>query len=366
MEVSVKNIKDIYGLKVEKPDKRLEEQVKRVWDNIAKPLDSLGVFEALTARIAAIQGNEKPELAHKAVVVMCADNGIVEEGISQSGQEVTVAVSRSMGKNRSSVCRMAASIGASVFPVDIGINHAEKIPGVADCKVAYGTRNFKKEPAMTEEETLKAIDTGIKMVHDLKRQGYDIIATGEMGIGNTTTGSAIAAALTGESAESVTGRGAGLSDEGIQKKRQLIAFAIDKYNLTEAEPFTVLKTVGGLDIAGLTGVFIGGAVYHVPVVIDGMISTAAALMAERLCPGCKEYMLPSHMSRENAAKKMMSELGLRPVIDAGLALGEGTGAVMMFSLLDMAMSLYEDKTTFEDIEITQYERFDEKCNTENI
>ena len=178
-----------------------------------------------------------------------------------------------------------------------------------------------------------------------------------MGIGNTTTSSAIAAALLKCDPQKVTGRGAGLSNQGLSRKQQVIAGAIEKYDLYKADALTILSTVGGLDIAGLTGVCVGGAVYHIPIVLDGLISMAAALVAERILPGVKAYLIPSHKGKEPASQLIAEELGLNPVIDAGLALGEGTGAVMMFSLLDMAMSIYENKTTFSNIEVEQYERF---------
>lgn len=344
-------------LKIEQPEEEIKRQVKKNWDGIAKPLDSLGKFEELTAQIGAIHGTSQLDIGKKGVIVMCADNGIVAEGVSQSGQEVTAAVAASMGKNQSSVGKMAKCIGAEVFPVDIGINGKEKIPGVFDKKVASGTRNFLKEPAMTEEETLKAVEVGMDMVRFCKERGYKLLATGEMGIGNTTTSSAVAAALTGCSVEDITGRGAGLSDEGLRRKRQVIREALKKYEFRREETLRILSAVGGLDIAGLAGVFIGGAVYHIPIVLDGVISAVAALAAERLKSGVREYMIPSHRSKEPVTNLILQELKLSPVIDASLALGEGTGAVMMFALLDMALKLYGEQTTFSDISIEQYVRF---------
>lgn len=327
------------------------------WDHVAKPLDGLGRFEKITARIGAIQESESIDISKRAVIVMCADNGIVEEGISQSGQEITLAVAKKMGKNQSSVSKMAAVSGTEIIPVDIGINQQEKIAGVLDKKVCCGTANYRKRPAMTQEEALCAIDTGIEMVLNCKKAGYHILATGEMGIGNTSTSSAVAAALLGCDVTEVTGRGAGLSDEKLVHKQQIIAEAIAKYELTHADALRVLETVGGLDIAGLAGVCIGGALYGMPIVLDGVISMVAALVAERLVPGTKAYLIASHQGREPAVEKLAKELELEPVIDADMALGEGTGAVMMLSLLDIALSVYRDSTTFEDMEIEPYKRF---------
>ena len=267
-----------------------------------------------------------------------------------------MAVAKSMARKGSSVCKMAQSIGAETIPVDIGINSEESIPGVLDRKVRPGTRNFLKEPTMTEEETVRAIVTGIKLVQDCKEKGYGLLATGEMGIGNTTTSSAVTAALLQCEAEEVTGRGAGLTDQGLTRKQQVVRTALETYDLWHADAFTVLQTVGGLDIAGLTGMCIGGALWHIPIVLDGVISMAAALVAERLFPGVREYLIPSHQGKEPAAVKLADALQLSPVIHAGMALGEGTGAVMMFTLLDMAMSIYGQSATFSEIAVEQYKR----------
>ena len=339
------------------PDEAIQQQIKKNWDSLAKPLDGLGMFETIFARIGAMQGNIVPDIRRKAVLVMCADNGIVEEHISQSGQEVTAAVTANLGIHNTSVCKMAKKAGAEVIPVDIGVNTETEFSGVRECKVRMGTRNFREEPAMTEAEAEQAIAVGMELVRECKEAGYTLLGTGEMGIGNTTTSAAMAAALLGVSAETVTGRGAGLSDAGLLHKQQIVQEALEKYRLTKEEPMRILCTVGGLDIAGLCGVFLGGAKYHVPIVADGVISAVAALTAERLAPGTREYVIPSHRGKEPASDLLMRELQLNPVIDAGLALGEGTGAVMMFSLLDLAMTLYESGATFGDFEIEQYERF---------
>lgn len=348
---------ELEKLTIDAPNEEVCKEILRNWDHVAKPLDGMGRFETLTAQIGAIQGTEKIDISKKAVIIMCADNGVVEEGISQSGQEVTFAVLKSMAKRKSSVGKMAEFAGVDTIPVDIGVNEKTHIEGVLDKKIRCGTRNFRREPAMTEEETVRAIFTGIDLVWDCKEKGYEILATGEMGIGNTTTSSAVVAALLGCDVTEVTGRGAGLSDEKLIHKQKVIAKAIEKYHLKGADALHILKTVGGLDIAGLAGVCIGGALYHVPIVLDGVISMVAALLAERIVPGTKAYLIPSHKGKEPAVERLAEELGAEPVIDGRMALGEGTGAVMMFLLLDMALQIYQDKTTFSDIQIEQYERF---------
>ncbi len=344
-------------LALDMPDKKVYKKVLENWDRIAKPLDGMGRFEGITAQIGAILGTDDIDISKKAVIIMCADNGIVEEGISQSGQDVTMAVVKQMAKGASSVGKMAAAIGADTIPIDIGINSTEKIPGVLDRKIRSGTRNFMKEAAMTEKEAVRAIFTGVEVAAECKRKGYHILATGEMGIGNTTTSSAIAAALLKCDVDDVTGRGAGLCDEKLQHKNQVIKEAIKKYDLYKADPLIVLEKVGGLDIAGLAGVCIGGGLLHMPVVLDGVISITAALLAERLVSGTMQYLIPSHKGKEPAVEKLLKELKLEPVIDGKMALGEGTGAVMMLSLLEMALCGYRGKTLFSDIQVKQYERY---------
>ncbi len=348
--------KHIWNEKAKAPDEAARRRVLKNWDAIAKPIDGMGRFETMTAQIGAITGTDRIDISKKAVVIMCADNGIVEENISQSGQDVTIAVARAMGMRQSSVCKMAKAAGADIIPVDIGINSVEPIQGVLDRKVRNGTNNFRKEPAMTEEEAIRAIAVGIDTVNECREKGYRILATGEMGIGNTTTSSAVTAALIGGGVGEVTGRGAGLDDAGLERKKRIITEAIEKYDLKHEKPLRVLATVGGLDIAGIAGICIGGALFHIPVVLDGVISMAAALLAERMMSGTKDYLLASHKGKEPAMAKLIGELGLDPVIDAGLALGEGTGAVMLFSLLDMALEIYNGGMTFHDMKIEQYDR----------
>ena len=348
---------EILSLKIEKSDREAGEAVRRNWDRVAKPLDGLGKFEDLIIKIGAITGSEKIDISKKAVIVMCADNGVVEEGISQSGQEVTLKVAGNIAHGSASVCRMAASAGARVIAYDIGINSPEQVEGINRRRVMNGTRNFAKEPAMSGEETAKAISVGIDAAREAVKEGYGLIAVGEMGIGNTTTSGAVCLSLLDTDISEAAGRGAGLDDIRLEKKKKVIEEAVKRYSLKTAEPFEVLRCVGGLDIAGIVGVYIGGAMMRVPVVIDGAIALAAALLAERMLPGIKEYMLASHVGREALCPLILRELGLESVLDAKLALGEGTGAVMLFPLLDMALSVYNNRTTFDDLKMDNYTRF---------
>ncbi len=347
-------------------DDNIKILAKKKWDAIAKPIDGLGMLEEIVCRIAAVRGNADTDISKKALVIMCADNGIVREGVSQTGKEVTYEVASLMGKKLSSVGKMLGGYPAEIITVDIGIDSDDTPEGVINRKVRKGTADFLHEPAMTSDDAIRAIEAGIDTVRECSEKGISIIATGEMGIGNTTTSSALMSVLTGLEVKECTGRGAGLSDEGLCRKINVIEQALafhfpDKKGTAlngKEEVFDALCKVGGLDIAGLCGVFIGGALYNIPIVMDGFISMISALIAERLCPGCSKYMVASHMGREKGMKILADKLGISPVINADLALGEGTGAVMLFPMLDMAMSLYKSGTAFSDTPIEEYERFE--------
>ncbi|MCC8138589.1 MAG: nicotinate-nucleotide--dimethylbenzimidazole phosphoribosyltransferase [Clostridiales bacterium] len=334
-------------------DAAAAEVSRKRWDSIAKPLHSLGWLEDAITRIAAAQHDPEVRTKKKILVPMCADNGIVEEGVTQTGQEVTAIVAENFLDEKSCAAIMCRLAGADIRPVDIGM--AADTPRVEKRKIAYGTKNFAKEPAMTREEAVRALMTGITLAGELNGQGYDLIATGEMGIGNTTTSSAVASALLGVPAAEMTGRGAGLSTEGLNTKIRVIQEAVDRWNLYEQDALTVLADVGGFDIAGIAGLFLGGAVYHVPVLIDGFISSVGALLAVRLCPAAKDYMLATHVSKEPASRRILKELGLEPALDAGMCLGEGSGAAAAFPLIDMGAEIYHRMSTFDQIQVEAYQ-----------
>ena len=336
-----------------------QQKTRTRLDAIAKPLDGLGQFEKLLVQIAGITGTDEIRIDKRAILAMCADNGIVAEGVTQTSGDVTAIVAVNMATGRSSVNRMAAVGGTEVFATDIGISTEVDCEGLRKRKVRKGTADFLKEPAMREAEALQAIEEGILWVRECKEQGYQILGTGEMGIGNTTTSTAVGCALLGLTPEEVTGRGAGLDDAGLVRKKTVIARAIKQYDLYGKDALTVLRTVGGLDVAGIAGIFIGGALYRVPIVLDGMITAVAALVADRQVPGTRAFMLASHLSKEPITRKIMEELGLHPVIQADLALGEGTGAAMLFPLLDMALTVYRENDSFDEMQIDAYERFED-------
>ncbi len=334
-------------------DKEAAEIAQSRWNSIAKPLHSLGWLEDVIVRIAGAQHSPQVKTEKKILVPMCADNGVVEEGVTQTGQEVTAIVAENFLDEKSCAAIMCRVGGADIRPIDIGM--ATDTPRVERRKIAYGTKNFAREPAMTREQATAAIETGIRLVRELQEEGYRLIATGEMGIGNTTTSSAVAASLTGVPAEEMTGRGAGLTDDGLKKKVHVIRDAMARWKLSEQDPLTVLSCVGGFDIAGITGLFLGGAYCHIPVLIDGFISSVAALLAVRLCPAAAGYMIATHVSKEPAARRVLAELGLSPALDAGMCLGEGSGAVAAFPLIDMAAEIYLSMSTFEQIQVEAYQ-----------
>lgn len=340
-------------------------EAKQRWDSIAKPLESLGTLEQAVITLAGIKGDSKGLSADKsALIIMCADHGVVEEGVTQTGQEVTSIVARNFAAGKASVTAMAGIAGTDVFPVDIGMNTEEEAkeakirPNVLlNRKVERGSKNLAKGPAMTEQQCRKAIMEGILLVSELKNQGYEILATGEMGIGNTTPASALAAVLSGRPVSEVTGRGAGLSSAGLEKKILAVQRGIERYqSLPNHSPLLLLSELGGYDIAGMTGVFLGGAVYQLPVLIDGFISSVAAWMAVKIAPAAGAYQLPSHVSKEPAGKMVLDALGLRPFLTCDMCLGEGTGAVAAIPLLRMALAVYNQMSTFLDIEIEEYHK----------
>ncbi|WP_167957191.1 nicotinate-nucleotide--dimethylbenzimidazole phosphoribosyltransferase [Anaerosporobacter faecicola] len=344
--------------RIQPKDKVAMEAARKHWLLIAKPLFSLGKLEDAVIDMAGMKRQHDYTLDKRGLLIFCGDNGVVEEGVTQTGQEVTAIVSDNFSKNETSVCKMAQIAKADVIPIDIGI--AVDVPSItrADRKVAYGTKNMTKGPAMTREEATKAILIGIDVVRTCKEEGYNILATGEMGIGNTTTSSAIASVLLEQPVSLVTGKGAGLTNEGLSRKIHAIEKAIEVNKPNKEDPLDVIAKVGGLDIAGLVGAFLGGAIYQIPIVIDGFICAVAALVAARIEPKALDYMMPSHVSKEPAGHMVLEALGLKPYITCDMCLGEGTGAVAVLPLLDMGLAVYRSMSTFEQIKIDNYEVFE--------
>ena len=330
------------------------------WNSLGKPLYSLGLLEQAICRMAGVRGDWRVSADKPGLIIMCADNGVVAEGVSQVGQDVTASVTKNFTTCGTSVAVMARRAGVQLFPVDIGVNAELDCPGLYNRKIAYGTKNMTVEPAMTPDEAKRAIEAGMEMVGDCKRQGFDILATGEMGIGNTTTSSAVLCVLLDKPAEDMTGKGSGLTRAGMERKRSAIRRAIELNRPNPADALDVLAKVGGLDIAGLCGVFLGGALYHIPVLIDGVISATAALLAKRLCPACGDYMLASHCSKEPAGQLVLEALGLRAPLQADMCLGEGTGAVAFLPVLQLALTVYYEMGTYAEAHIDNYIELEEK------
>ena len=339
------------------------EAARRRWASLAKPLGSLGLLEQAVEQIAALTGTEEVDLSEKAVLVFCADNGVVAQGVSQTGSDVTAAAVRQMIRRRTSVSRMADRAGCFVVPVDMGILDFEGGPemrsfrdpeGILNRRVRNGTADLTEGPAMTREEAARAVLTGIRLAERAEKEGFRLLAAGEMGIGNTTTSSAVVSVLMGLAPEDVTGRGAGLSDEGLRRKLRAIRTGIGKNRPDPGDPLDVLAKVGGLDLAGMCGLFLGGMLYRVPVLTDGFPSAAAALLAVRMCPAASKAVFASHVSAEPAGGIILGELGKKPLISAEMRLGEGTGAVAAMPLLDMALEVYRNCYTFEEGGIEAY------------
>lgn len=321
-------------------DKTAVEQCWKNWDALCKPLRGLGWLEETVAQMAGIYKNPNPTPDKKVVLIFGADNGVVAEGVSQTDSSVTIQVLENMGDMRSTACVMSRLANCDLIPVNIGALSEGKHPKIKNCIIRYGTDNIANGPAMSKEDCLKAILKGIEIVQEMKSKGYKLIITGEMGIGNTTTSAACASVLLEKPVPAVTGKGAGLSTEGLKRKIAAITKAIKINNPDKTDPIDVISKVGGLDIAGMVGCYIGAAYCQLPILIDGFISQISAYLATMFCPTAKEYMIPTHCSEEPASALVMKKLGLKAPIHAGMHLGEGTGAILAVSLIDQAINVY--------------------------
>ncbi len=336
-------------------DEAAMEYSRKRWDGIAHPLHSLGKLEDMVVQAAGMTGNPNVRLEKRVLVPMCADNGVVEEGVTQSGQEITALVTENFLSGKAASSIMCRSVGCDMFPVDVGV--AAEV-GILNRKIAYGTKNMAKEPAMSREQAIRAIETGIEVAEMMKETGYQMIATGEMGIGNTTTSSAVASVLLELPVEQMTGRGAGLSTEGLMRKINVIKKAVALHKPDKNDAVDVLAKVGGFDLAALAGLYLGGAALHIPVVIDGVISATAAMAAAAMCPLAKDYMLASHVSKEPAGALLLERLGKEAPLHCDMCLGEGTGALNLFPLLDTGLAVYHSMDDFGDWGMEAYQPLD--------
>ncbi|WP_166242116.1 nicotinate-nucleotide--dimethylbenzimidazole phosphoribosyltransferase [Paenibacillus turpanensis] len=317
-------------------------------DRLTKPPGSLGRLEELAIQLAGITGELQPDLSRKAVVVMAGDHGVCAEGVSAFPQEVTPQMVLNFLNGGAGVNVLARHTGADVLCVDVGVLADVDHPELIVRKVRNGTRNMAVEPAMTEKETEQALLVGVDLANQLKDEGYRLIATGEMGIGNTTPSAAMLSVFANLPPEECVGRGTGLNDEAVRRKAEVVRRAIEINRPQADQPLDVLAKVGGLEIAALTGLILGAAANRIPVVIDGFISSAAALAAVRLSHGeVTNYLIPSHLSGERGHTLQLQQLRLKPMLQLDMRLGEGTGAVMCFPIIEAALKLMNEMATFD-------------------
>lgn len=343
--------------KIKEPNRNTEELARRRLDSLTKPPGSLGLLEDIAYRLAGIQDRTIPELPReKTVIVLAGDHGVTDEGVSAFPQKVTPQMVFNFLRGGAGINVLARQVGARVIVADIGVagEHLE-YEGLISCRVKSGTENFVLGPAMSREEAIQAIEAGINLVTQQIQHPLALVGTGEMGIGNTTPSSAILAVFSGLNPIEVTGRGTGIDNTSLQHKAQVIARAIQVNRPNPKDGLDVLTKVGGLEIAGLTGVILGCAARQIPVVIDGFISGAAALVAQSIAPISREYMFASHLSGEPGHRLMLELLGLKPMLHLEMRLGEGTGAALAFHLLEAAVRIIKEMATFEEAGVSQGE-----------
>lgn len=339
--------------KISDLDKLAMTESKKHVDSLIKPIGSLGRMEEFVVQLAGITGNIHPKVDKRAVIVMASDHGVCEEGVVAAPQDVTLLQAINMTRHKTGVCAFSKALDADVVVVDIGIKCDVQNDNIINRKISYGTKNMAKLPAMTREEAIKALEVGIEMANMQIDKGINIIATGEMGIGNTTPSSAILSVVTGLDPEEVTGIGANLDVNKVKHKADVIRKAIELHNPNKNDAIDILSKVGGFDIAGMAGTILGCAANKTPVIVDGYISTVAALIASMIQPKVKGYLIPSHSSNEKAAKLASALVDLKPVLDLNMRLGEGSGAVLMFALLQAAVDMNDNMLTFEESGIAE-------------
>ncbi len=334
-------------------NKDLYSAAQRRLDNLTKPPGSLGRLEEFARRLVAIYGTEMPDMPKKVVFTFAGDHGVAEEGVSAYPSEVTRQMVYNFLSGGAGINVLARHAGAEVVVVDIGVAHDfDDCDGLVRKKVVYGTKNMAKGPAMTREEAIRCIETGAELAREYAGRGFRAFATGEMGIANTTPSSAIAAVLTGRPVADVTGRGTGIGDEALKRKVEVIEKAVRLNRPDPKDPVDLLSKLGGAEIGGIAGLCIGAAEMGIPVVVDGFISTAGALIAWALNPVVSDYLFAAHNSQERGHRVMLEHMGLRPILDLDLRLGEGTGAALAMTLLDAGLKIYREMATFQEAGVT--------------
>ena len=334
------------------PDEAAMEEARKRQAQLAKPPGSLGVLEDLSVRLAGITGKVCNTPENKVLLVFAADNGVVREGVSSAPQSVTAVQTVQLTRGKTGASSIAAKLGCRVIVCDVGVNaDLGAHDAVLDRKIAYGTKNIREGPAMTRGEAVRAVLTGADLAIESAEKGADVLGVGEMGIGNTTTSAAVLSVLTGSSARDVTGRGGGITDAAYQKKIAVIETVIERNRPDPLDPVDVLAKVGGFDLAAMAGAFLGAAKARVPAVMDGFISVVAALCAARLCPQAAAFLIPSHASAEVGYNTAVNALGLKPLFDLGMRLGEGSGCPIAMMMLDAACAAMNGMATFSEAQI---------------
>jgi nicotinate-nucleotide--dimethylbenzimidazole phosphoribosyltransferase len=331
-----------------------EASAKAHLDNLTKPAGSLGRLEEFAQRLVVITENKSHFIDKKVIFTFAGDHGITAEGVSAYPKEVTHQMVLNFLRGGAAINVLARHAGAEVIVVDIGVDYDFKeAEGLVNMKVMNGTKNFAHRPAMTREEAVRCIGVGILLANGYAAKGYRIIGTGEMGIGNTTSASAIAAVLTGRPVMEVTGKGTGISDEALVRKIMIIEKGLSVNKPDRDDPIDVLAKVGGTEIGGIAGLIIGAAANRIPVVVDGFISTAGALIAYCIEPKVKDYMFAAHKSVEAGHTAMLEMMGLKPILDLGMRLGEGTGAALAMMIIEAGLKIYKEMATFGDANVSE-------------
>jgi nicotinate-nucleotide--dimethylbenzimidazole phosphoribosyltransferase len=330
-------------------DTRAMAAAVRRWDTLTKPRGSLGRLEALASQVAGITGQARPRLTERLVFVLAGDHGVTTEGVSAYPADVTAQMVYNFVRGGAAINVLTRHVGARVIVVDMGVAaDLPALPGLVSRKVRRGTMNFAQQSAMTMDQALACVESGIALVETEIKGAHAWVVTGDMGIGNTTASSAIIAAMTGASVERVTGKGTGVTGEALARKAMVIKAALDRHQPNPQDGLDVLSKVGGFEIGGLAGIILGAAARRCPVVLDGLIATAAALLAVNLVPAVREYLIAGHRSVEPGHTVALNDLGLEPVLDLQMRLGEGTGGALALPVLEAACRLLDEMATFEE------------------
>ncbi len=332
---------------IKKGDSKAKKLTRDKWDNLVKPIGSLGSLEEISIKMSGMTGKTINKINKKAIVVMSADNGVLEEGVSAPPQVFTRVLAESTAKGITGVAVLSKLTNTDVYTVDIGMNGKVNHPDIIDKKIKNGTNNFTKGPSMTYEDAIKSIEVGIELGDKLYQKGYDILGVGELGIGNTSTSAAVLSVLADLDVDTTSGKGAGLTEEQYLNKKAIILKGIEVNRPSKEDPIDVIAKVGGFDIGGMCGLYLSAGKNKKPIVIDGFISSVAALCAVKLSENVIDYIIPSHLSNEPGAKYVLEELKLKPMLNLGMRLGEGSGCPLAFQILDAATYTLENMGTFE-------------------